>query len=40
MSELQALKALSAAREAEERRLTERRRAALVLIMRYLADHG
>lgn len=40
MSELQALKALSSAREADERRLAERRKAALVLILRYLADHG
>ena len=40
MSELSSLKALSKARETEEKRMQERRRNALVLIMRHLADHG
>eukprot|EP00195_Chlamydomonas_chlamydogama_P007559 CAMPEP_0202907358 /NCGR_PEP_ID=MMETSP1392-20130828/42210_1 /ASSEMBLY_ACC=CAM_ASM_000868 /TAXON_ID=225041 /ORGANISM="Chlamydomonas chlamydogama, Strain SAG 11-48b" /LENGTH=97 /DNA_ID=CAMNT_0049596195 /DNA_START=126 /DNA_END=416 /DNA_ORIENTATION=- len=40
MSDLQALKALSKARESEEKRLAERRRNALVLIMRHLVDSG
>jgi len=40
MSTLQALKAGSKAREAEERVRQERRRNALVLILRHLADHG
>lgn len=34
------MKALSKARDAEERRAQERRRAAIVLIMRHLCDHG
>ncbi len=40
MSELAALKALSKAKESEEKRLQERRRNVLVLILRHLADHG
>lgn len=40
MSDLQALKAVSRAREDNEKRQTERRRAALVLILRHLADNG
>lgn len=40
MSELQALKALSKAKESEEKRLAERRRNLLVLILRHLVDHG
>lgn len=40
MSDLSALKALSKAREGEEKRLAERRRAILVLMLRHLADHG
>ncbi|GFR44569.1 hypothetical protein Agub_g5842, partial [Astrephomene gubernaculifera] len=40
MSELAALKSLSKARESEEKRLQERRRNVLVLILRHLADHG
>jgi katanin p60 ATPase-containing subunit A1 len=40
MSELAALKVASKARESEEKRLAERRRNVLVLIMRHLADFG
>ncbi|MEW5306471.1 MAG: hypothetical protein WDW36_008933 [Sanguina aurantia] len=40
MSDLSALKALSKAREGEEKRLADRRRAILVLMLRHLADHG
>lgn len=40
MSELQALKAHSKARELQEKRLAERRRNALVLILRHLLDAG
>ncbi|GLC47507.1 Katanin p60 ATPase-containing subunit A-like 2 [Pleodorina starrii] len=40
MSELAALKAISKAKESEEKRLQERRRNVLVLILRHLADHG
>ncbi|KAG2495460.1 hypothetical protein HYH03_006405 [Edaphochlamys debaryana] len=40
MSELAALKALSKAKDSEEKRLQERRRNVLVLIMRHLVDHG
>ena len=40
MAELAALKALSKAKETEEKRLQERRRNVLVLILRHLADHG
>lgn len=40
MSTLSALKAGSKAREAEERSKQERKRNALVLILRHLADHG
>lgn len=40
MSELAALKALSKAKESEEKRIQERRRNLIVLILRHLADHG
>ena len=40
MSDLQSLKALSRAKESEEKRLAERRRNALVLILRHLVDNG
>jgi katanin p60 ATPase-containing subunit A1 len=40
MSELAALKSLSKAKEGEEKRLQERRRNVLVLMLRHLADHG
>ena len=40
MAELQALKAASRAKESEEKRHAERRRNALVLIMRHLVDNG
>jgi katanin p60 ATPase-containing subunit A1 len=40
MSDLQALKYVSKAREAEEKRVTERRRNVLVLILRHLVDFG
>ncbi|KAG2428803.1 hypothetical protein HXX76_011503 [Chlamydomonas incerta] len=40
MSELAALKALSKAKESEEKRIQERRRNIIVLILRHLADHG
>eukprot|EP00798_Chlamydomonas_sp_ICE-L_P014651 gene14651-20685_t len=40
MAELQALKAISRAKENEEKRIAERRRNALVLILRHLADNG
>jgi hypothetical protein len=40
MSELQAARAAYRARETEEKRQAERRRNALVLILRHLVDHG
>jgi hypothetical protein len=40
MSEVTALKVLAKARSEEEKRATERRRNALVLILRHLADNG
>ncbi|GAX76581.1 hypothetical protein CEUSTIGMA_g4027.t1 [Chlamydomonas eustigma] len=40
MSDLQALKYVARAREAEEKRLSERRRHVLVLILRHLVDFG
>ena len=40
MSELSALKHLSRARETEEKKLAERRRNVLVLILRHLVDYG
>ena len=38
--ELDNLRALSHARQAEERRMSERRKAVLVLVLRYLVDAG
>lgn len=40
MAELDNMRAVSQARQAEERRLAERRRNTLVLIMRHLVDAG
>jgi katanin p60 ATPase-containing subunit A1 len=40
MADLQAVKAMSKARDAEERRGQERRRNVVVLILRHLADYG
>lgn len=40
MGDLVAIKAISKAREAEEKRLSERRRNALVLILRHILDAG
>ena len=40
MSDLTALKHLSKARETEEKKLAERRRNVLVLILRHLVDYG
>ncbi len=40
MAELTALKGLAKAREMEDKRLAERRRNVLVLILRHLADFG
>ena len=40
MADLSALKHLSKVRESEEKKLAERRRNVLVLILRHLADNG
>ena len=40
MSDITAIKHLSRSRETEEKKLAERRRAVLVLILRHLIDYG